>query len=408
MQSILSFNLSSIFKKYFLNYSELSSDAWQGILIAFIESTLVGIAWFLSVYFVKELHLEIENAGIILSCYGLGTIFGGFLGGKLSDRISSGVVSVISLLLQSIAYLFLIKIRSISFLMIDLFFVGLGAYGFITSNYLWVLARCQSHSERLKAINLLSIASNLGLGVSAVVISFLTNSDFTSVFFISGFLLFLTAIYLIFKEKQSINNNHIFEDSTLPINRSIDNQKKIKTIVCYVLACLFLVGMIISQMNATYPIYLERIFPKMGTKSFGLLFTFNTIIVVLFQAPIIDLIKNKNNIFMIGLGALLLGIGMLMLSFTSIFMLAILSCLITTIGEILFFSISQLVCYENVRRKGESLGIYRMIFAASRIVGPAAGSFIYQKFGGIILWYTCGFLGVLCFVPAIYFQNKFN
>jgi hypothetical protein len=108
--------------------------------------------------------------------------------GKKQKRVLHYLFDMVAFLLPknlpSIAYLALIKARSVNFLIVDLFVIGIGSYGFITSNHVWVLSRCQSgKSERLKAINILGVASNLGLGLSAVVISLLTNSGFVPIFY---------------------------------------------------------------------------------------------------------------------------------------------------------------------------------------------------------------------------------
>lgn len=75
-----------------------------------------------------------------------------------------------------------------------------------------------------------------------------------------------------------------------------------------------------------------------------------------------------------------------------------------TAGEIIFFSMTQLLYYEKSpsEKKGSGLGIYRMIYASSRIAGPVAGSFIYQTFGGKILWFLCFLLSISCLFPSFY------
>jgi MFS family permease len=111
---------------------------------------------------------------------------------------------------------------------------------------------------------------------------------------------------------------------------------------------------------------------------------------------------------MIGIGALLLGTGMLLLSLSCMFSLAMLACIIYTIGEMIFFSLSHLICYQNgaEKKKGSSLGIYRMIYASSRVVGPTLGGLIYQQWSGDALWYICGFIGLACF-SACYHYRKY-
>lgn len=390
-----------LINKYLANYKGLPYAAWQSITIGFIESTSVGVCYFLSLYFVSELHLSITNAGFMLSSYGLGTIAGGIMAGKLSDRFSPRLITIASLLIQAISYFLLIKIHTPSLLLINLFILGIGAYGFITSNYVWILGNCKSE-ERLKAINMLDIVSNLGLAVAGIIIGLSSTKSFVNIFFLSSCALFVTAIYLIFYSRQIpiVNTASSANDPSSSVNLKVRY---------YALACLFLVGLIISQTNSTYPIFLQNRFPEMGTTSFSILFILNAILIVLFQAPLVNSLANADKVILIGIGAFLSGLGMLLLNFSLFFVIAILSCIILTVGEILFFSIAQLICYEKSpeKKKGLGLGTYRMIYAASRVTGPAAGSLAYQQFSGHGLWLICFFLGALCFIPSFYFRKLY-
>ena len=391
-----------LFKKYYSNYTGLNPAAWQGICISFIESSLIGVCYFLSIYFVTELHLTIAKAGIIMACYGIGTICGGLLGGKLSDLTSPRTVSIASLMIQAFAYLLLIKIKSPTLLMLNLFIIGIGSYGFITSNHVWTLARCKQN-ERLKAINLLNVVSNLGLALSGLIIGFLSTKNFSSLFLVSGFLLFATAISLLIVSQTQTQN--IIKSIEKTNTADSSNTK----IICFVLACLFAVGFIISQISSTYPVYIQVIFPTMGTQSFGTLLTLNAILVVLLQGPIVNQLGSFNRVLLLGLGALLLGFGLFLLNVAYAFWVAIVSCFITTTGEILFFSIAQLICYEKgpENKKGHSMGYYRTVYAASRVVGPAIGGIIYQRFGSENLWTLCFILGLFCLLSAYLFR-KYN
>jgi MFS family permease len=87
--------------------------------------------------------------------------------------------------------------------------------------------------------------------------------------------------------------------------------------------------------------------------------------------------------------------------------MAIFSCIIYTMGEIIFFSVSQLVCYENglQNKKGTSLGLYRMVYASSRVLGPTIGGFVYSLFGASVIWTASGVIGVMCLLGCLYFKN---
>lgn len=349
--------------------------------------------------------MSVFHSGMMMSFYGIGTIAGSIIGGKLSDRISPNLISIFCLLVQAIAFVGITQIQSLYFLMGDLFIVGLASYGFITSNHTWVLSRCQQgESQRLKAINLLSVASNLGMGISAIIIGMFNTQAFISILLTSSTLLLLMAIYLSYEEAAGKNKIFLEKNNTdIKMHGSIQHVP----LMVFTLSCLFMAGVIVSQTSSTYSIYLLSIFPGMGMKSFSILFILNTFMVVLFQTSISNYFAEKNKVLMIGLGAFLLGFGMCLLSVTFNFSIAILAAIIMTVGEMIFFSMSFLACYESSaqNKKGQSIGLYRMIYAVSRIAGPVAGGAIYDNFGAEVLWYACGIIGC-CALLAAYLFNR--
>lgn len=396
-------HLSIILKKYVESYLGLSKSCWQGIILNLIESTYIGIYYFLPLYFVSDLKFNIATSGFIISFYGIGTVIGGFLGGKLSDIISARLISIMALLFQALILLALTKIKTVHSLMVILFIMGTASYSFISSNHTWVLSRCHSEVNRLKAINLLSVASNFGLGLSAVIISLFVDFGYHKIFLISSGLLFVSIFYFVmFGMDQS---NPLEKDKgNNTLSKNIDITSYNHKIIIIALISVFLVGLIIFQSNTTYSIYIKNSFPEYGIKGVGFLFALNCFLVVFFQAPIITILRKMNMINLIASGALLLGFSMVILNYAFIFSVAIISCLVETLGEMMFFSSSQLVCYQGAKisRKGQMLGLYRSIYACSRIVAPSAGSIVYIYFGGHTLWYVCGCIGIFCFIINSY------
>jgi len=106
--------LLSLSKAYLKSFTGLPFACWRGIFSSLTESILMGVFYFLPIYFVETLHLNIAISGKIMACYGLGAIAGGFIGGKVSDKTSPGYTSAFSLFIQAAGYLFLIKLKSIT------------------------------------------------------------------------------------------------------------------------------------------------------------------------------------------------------------------------------------------------------------------------------------------------------
>lgn len=406
-------NISLIFKSYTENYIGLPMECWEGISLVFINAISIGICFFLSLYFVNTLQISIATAGLIISCYGFGTVTGGIVGGKLSDRISPKIVSIICHVSQGITFLFLTKFNSIGLLMIDLFCLGVAAYGFKTSNNVWMLSQCDSHANlaRLKTINISYAASNLGLGLSGVIIGIFSSYGFQNIFYLSSVILFLSAGYQTFQSRKNIKpvQKMLVDENEMNDKKSLETKNKNKKIIILMLCCVFLIGLIIAQLSTTYPIYVQESFPLLGVKAVSILFILDSIMIVIFQVPLVNMLNNHNKILIVGIGALLMGLGMLVLSLSFDFYLAIVSCVIWTMGEMLFVPMSQLVCYERgaKKKKGQSIGVYQAAFAASTVSGPTIGGFVYHIAGSNVLWYLSAGIGALCFL-ACHFYKKYD
>ncbi len=396
----MQYNLLRLANTYAKNYSGLTASAWYGCILNLIESMMIGVFYFLAIYFVTELHFTISTAGIIIACYGIGAIPGGLLGGKLSDTFSPRLVLAICLFIQACGYLALIELKHLHFLMLDMFILGMASYGFITANSLFVLQQCEANeSQRLKTINLLSTSANLGLGIAALIIGQVSYFGFHYIFLTSGCVLFLLA-WQAFSYHPPLS-----VEKKLSVGKS--DSHKPHSLVPFVLICVFFVGMIISQQSTTYPIYIKHTFSALGMNAISILFFLNTLLVILFEVPIGNFLGGYNKIMLLGIGSFLVGAGLFLLSISSLFILALLSCFIYTIGEIVFFSVAQLVCYQksSEKNKGHGLGLFRMIFASSRVMGPLLGGSIYYHFGGKMLWYVSGVIGVFCFVGCFCFKR---
>ena len=229
-------------KGYSENYLGLPKFCWQGISLICINASTIGICFFLSLYFVNEQQLNVSTAGLLLSCYGLGTVIGGFVGGKLSDKITPYVVSIFSLFVQSVSFFFLMYLHSIPILMLNLLLLGISAYGFKTSNNMNLLNLCANDVDlRYKTISISHVAANLGLGVSGIFIAGVGTYGFPIVFGLSSLILFFSAIYLILQKNVT---NPISEQSVEEYHPNETNiALKINVLI---LSCVFLIGLIIA------------------------------------------------------------------------------------------------------------------------------------------------------------------
>ena len=99
-----------------------------------------------------------------------------------------------------------------------------------------------------------------------------------------------------------------------------------------------------------------------------------------FQNYLLHLLKNVNQTMLIGLGGFFIGAGKFLTQFANGISLLVFYCIIWSLGEILFFSNSQVLAFNLAKRKGTQMGTYQMIYAFTHVLGPVCGGFIYHHY----------------------------
>lgn len=371
-----------VIKYYSKAYSGISINLFSNIILSCMVSTLTGTFYFLSYYFHHILNYNMKIVGIFISSYGVGTLVGGITAGKLSDRFSPTIILKLSFLLLSSGYFLLLIKKSAFLLMINIFLLGVGSYSFIIANQLIILNQCAAYGVmKLKAINYLNLASNLGLCFSALLANFFAKRLFNDLFILNGVIFSLLMLFYLKKRvvQQKITASLNPDKGKISI---LQNKSFLQ-----ILVCLLLIGCIVAQMSTTYSVFIQKTFPHYGLSGFSLLFIINTLIVVFFQMPLGEILANKNKKLLAGFGAILVSISMALLSQATYFNIVILASVIYSFGEIIFFSMAQLICYESApeHKKGTYMGLYRLIYSISRIIGPIMGGALFY-YANTLVW----------------------
>src|SRR3990167_11498087 len=229
------------FKNYITGYAGLSKTCWEQILCSFVHSISTGFCFYLSIYLINRLHFNTATIGLLIAAYGVGTTLGGITAGKLCDRFSCHVVLITSLLIKTVGITAFIFLKTPIDLMSALFIVGFSNYGFIVANNTYGLKLCH-HNEtlRLKVINLFYVASNLGLGLSVLMMTtFITHMHV--LFAIAAILLLGLAIFYMTKPLASAIENITQTHS----KNDVSHSKPARTYFCVfilTLTCIFLIG----------------------------------------------------------------------------------------------------------------------------------------------------------------------
>src|SRR5690606_5885052 len=106
------FPLEKLVQRYIYSCRGFSTEAWLLALVMLINRTGSMVVPFLSMYMASELHFSKAQVGMVLGCFGLGSVCGSWLGGWLTDRFGNFRVQAISLLLAVPIFIILPQFRT--------------------------------------------------------------------------------------------------------------------------------------------------------------------------------------------------------------------------------------------------------------------------------------------------------
>ena len=97
--------VKKIFNSYQNSFSGLSTEVWWLALITFINRAGTMVLPFLSLYLTEDLNLSLGEVGWIMTSFGVGSLLGSYLGGKLTDAFGFYKVMIWSLLFTGFMFI---------------------------------------------------------------------------------------------------------------------------------------------------------------------------------------------------------------------------------------------------------------------------------------------------------------
>lgn len=153
--------LKTAFQRYINNYKGFSREIWILAIITFINRAGTMVLPFLTKYLKEDLLFSYEEVGWIMVCFGIGSMLGSWLGGKLSDKIGFYKIMVFSLFSSGILFFILQYVTSFWGLCFSVFLIMSIADMFRPAMFvsLGVYAKPEN---RTRALTLVRLAVNLG------------------------------------------------------------------------------------------------------------------------------------------------------------------------------------------------------------------------------------------------------
>lgn len=366
------------------SYLGLSREVWYLSFITLINRAGTMVIPFLSLYLTKDKGYSLAQVGWIMSFFGLGSVVGSWLGGKLTDKIGFYKVMTGSLLLSSVLFVSLQFLDSFASLCAGIFFLMCAADAFRPAMFV-ALNAYSKPENKTRSVTLVRLAINLGFAAGPAAGGFIiVTLGYAGLFWIDGLTSLVAGLALLklLHPKKARTLDHYIADSS----RSAYTDGHYWIFI----ASTILFGFVFLQYFSTVPLFYKDIH-FLSEAQIGLLIGLNGLIVFLLEMPMVHALERRNfsRIWLMFIGMFLLGSSFLVLNLTDWAGILIIALILMSVGEMLVFPFSNSFAMEYSKRgkRGEYMALYSIAFSISHVFSHNAGMQSIHHYGFEVTWY---------------------
>jgi predicted MFS family arabinose efflux permease len=379
-------------------YRGLNPATWWLSFVMLINRMGTMVLPFMTLYLTESKHYSIGKAGLVVSIFGIGSICGGFIGGKITDKVGFYFLQLFSLIGGGIMFIVLGQMESFGSICVTTFILSIINESFRPANAA-AIAHYSAEENRTRSYSLNRLAINLGWAAGGALGGFIASKNYELLFWIDG-LTNITAAFLLWMflapSKNAATSKKPVRDESIKTNSAYKDKPYLAFIFFTVLFSYSF-----FQLFTTMPVFYRREL-HMTETYIGIVMAMNGILIALFEMVIIHNLEGKKHVLQyITIGVLFTGFSFVMFNILpGAGMLAIASMLIVTVGEVLSmpFMNTYWISRSSVNNRGQYAGLYTMCWSAAQVLGPSTGSQIAEHWGFNGLWW---FIGIVCLISAL-------
>ena len=338
---------------------------------------------FLSLYLTQSLDFSLSNVGWIMALFGLGSMIGSWLGGKLTDKIGYYKVMAISLLASGVSFILLQYITTFVGFCIGVFVLMAIADMFRPAMFV-AISSYSKLENRTRSITLIRLAINLGFSAGPALGGLIIFAlSYGGLFWIDGVTCFIAGMLLL-----KILN---------PRKAKVIEQVKVKNPAeaytdkpfMILLVAMTLFGLAFFQILSTLPIFYKDMY-HLTEAEIGLLLGLNGFLIFIFEMPLIKWLETSKNSMskLILIGVLLTALSFIVINLIGWIGALIIGMVLMSFGEMIVFPFSNsLALNRSIKgNQGQYMAYYSISFSIAHIFGHSIGMNLVANLGYSSTW----------------------
>ncbi len=386
--------LGALLQTYKNAYTGLTRNSWTLSLVMLVNRSGTMVVPFMSVYMVQKLHFTLVQSGWIMALFGIGSLGGAFLGGKLTDKIGFYNVQIAALVSGGTLFLVLGYQHTFASIGINTLVLSLCNESFRPANSA-AIAHYSDENNKTRSYSLNRLAVNLGWAVGGGLGGLLASINYHLLFWVDGFTnVFAAVLVLTLMPRPTIT----LPEKVQTIVRSVSAYTDGTYLIFIALATLF--SCCFYEFFITQPVF-YTVQWHFSERFIGFLLALNGLLIVLVEMILVhNMEERRPPLFYISLGVLLTGLTFILMAVLPHQALtAVLIVIMITLGEIISmpFMNSFWVSRTTPFNRGSYAALYGMSWATAQIISPYLGSLVITRWGFDTLWWV---MSAICFLSA--------
>jgi predicted MFS family arabinose efflux permease len=386
--------LASTIQLYKDAYHGLSRHSWYLSLVMLVNRSGTMVLPFMSIYCTQQLHFTIAQAGVVLSMFGVGSLVGAYVGGRITDKYGFYYVQLSALVTGGLLFFVLSLQQSYLSVCITTFILSVCNDAFRPANSTAV-AHYSTPENRTRSYSLNRLAINLGWAVGGALGGFMASFNYHLLFWVDGCTNILSAL-LLFKLMPSAG---AVKPLAVKAKTAIAASSAYKDgVYLLFLACTVVFAACFFQLFTMQPVFYKTQW-RFSETMIGILMSVNGLLIIAVEMVLIHKLEGRRHpLIYVGWGVLLMGIGFALTNLlpASVWA-ALIIILFITLGEILSipFMNTFWIARTNANNMGSYAALYSMAWSVAQIIAPVLGGEAIARSGYTLLWWVLGALSLL-------------